>query len=146
MTLLARSIMAKRKMKRKSRRKAPVRLLNVAQGLVVANALTGAVFQTNAYEFITGRIGGAFRPGGDGQSRVTLPEILGFADSPFGLGKTATNSIGDVVRTNLQRPGAMSSAVLTLVLAPVAFKFGKRALGPVLRPINRQLKGSGVAL
>jgi hypothetical protein len=61
--------MAKRKMKRKSRRKQPVKLLNVAQGLVVANALTGAVFQTNAFEFLTGRINGAFKPGGDGQSR-----------------------------------------------------------------------------
>lgn len=138
--------MAKRKMKRRSRKKQPIRLLNVAQGVLVGNVITTSMFQSNLFEFVTGRKDGAFRPGGDGQSFVTLPELIGFADSPFGLGKTATNSLGDVVMTNLKRPGVAGAMIATIVLAKPAFKFGKQTLGGVIRPINRQLKGTGVAL
>jgi hypothetical protein len=138
--------MAKKRAKRTSRKKQPIRLLNVAQGIVVGNAITSGLFQSNLYEFTTGRKDGAYRPGSDGQSFVTLPELLGFANSPFGLGRTATNTLGDVVMNNLKRPGVAGSMVLTLVLAKPAFKLGKRAMGGIIRPINKQLKGTGVAL
>lgn len=138
--------MAKRKMQRRSRKKQPVRLLNVAQGLLIGNVLLEGAFQTNVFEFVTGRKNGVFNPGGDNRGFITLPEILGFADTPYGFGKSNTNSFQDVVMTNLKRPGVIGSMVVTTMLAKPAFRLGKKALGPVIRPINRQLKGTGVAL
>lgn len=138
--------MAKKKGKSRSRGKQPIRLLNVAQGVLVGNVITTSLFRSNLYEFATGRKDGAFRPGGDGQSFITFPEMIGFGDSSFGLGTSATNTVGDVVMNNLKRPGVAGAMVATIILAKPAFKLGKRALGPVIRPINRQLKGTGVAL
>jgi len=138
--------MARKKAKRKSRGKAPLRVLNVAQGLIVGNAITQGLFRTNLWEFTTGRIGGVYRPGGDGQSTITLPEIAGFASTPFGLGEKATNTIGDVLKVNIQRPGVIPMVIGTMILAGPLMKVFKKALRPIITPINRQLKDTGVAL
>ena len=45
--------MARRKAKRKSRRKQPVKLLNLAQGAVVGNAVTMGLFGTSLRTFLT---------------------------------------------------------------------------------------------
>jgi len=137
--------MAKRKMKRRSRKTQPVRLLNIAQGVLVGNVVTEAMFQTNLMEFVSGRIDGSFLPGSDGSFRVTLPELIGFGDNKIG-GMSADKTLGGVIRSNLERPGVTGAMIATLILAKPAFKLGKRTLGGVIRPINRQLKGTGVAL
>ncbi len=138
--------MARRKAPKRRSKKQPIKLLNIAQGVVVGNAITQGFFSTSLVEFTTGRINGAFRPGSDGQSNVTLPELLGFANSPAGLGANATNSLMDVMRTNIMRPGTPTLVIGTLLLAGPAFKLGKKAMSPLLRPINKQLKMTGVVL
>jgi hypothetical protein len=136
----------KKTAKRRSRRKTPIRLIPVAKGLIVGNAVTQGLFRTNLWEFTTGRIGGEFRPGGDGQKNITLPEILGFASSPWGMGVNATNSIGDVLKVNVMRPGALPLMIGTVLLTAPITKILTKALRPVITPINRTLKDSGVAL
>jgi hypothetical protein len=49
-----------------------------------------------------------------------------------------------VVQRNLQTHGAMM--IGTAILAPIAFRFGKKAMRPLLTPVNRAFKGSGVVL
>jgi hypothetical protein len=137
--------MPRKKAKVTRKTKTPIRLLNVAQGVLIGNVLTEGAFRTNLWEFFTGRIDGKFQPGSDGQANITLPEILGFGSGgAFGLGMKATNTFGDVLRVNLMRPGVIPSMVGVSLLAPLAFRVGKRQLGPVIRPMNRALKQAGV--
>ena len=72
--------MARRKSRKSSRRSSPKRtnLLNVAQSVILGNAVTTTLFNTNMYEFVTGRVNGNYSPGAfDESSQVTLPELLG---------------------------------------------------------------------
>ena len=141
--------MAKRKMKRKSRRKQPVKLLNVAQGMIVGNALTQGFFNTNVVDFFTGMQNGKFNPGADGAFRITLPELLGFG--PGGVGGSYGTTPGKdtfsaVVRANLGKTGVPMMMVGTVLLAPAAFRLGTRALGPLIRPVNKQLRNARVGV
>jgi len=161
--------MARRRMARKKRRSAPKRtnLLNVAQSVIIGNAVTQGLFNTNMYEFATGRIGGAYTPGAISQSNmVTLPELLGAGMGTFttsisggqagqygssntqrsmtvgygGVVKPAT--LGSVVQANLQANGVQM--VTTLIAAPIAFKvIGKLAAKP-RREFNKVAKMVGL--
>ena len=74
------------------RRSSPKRtnLLNVAQSVILGNAVTTTLFNTNMYEFVTGRINGAYTPGSTGQgSQITLPELFG-----AGMGTTTSQMPG----------------------------------------------------
>jgi len=141
---LLRLNMAKRKLQKKTPRKSPVRLLNVAQGLLIGNVLLEGAFQTNVWEFMTGRRNGQFNPGGDDRGFITLPEILGFANTPYGFGSKNTNSFQDVVKTNLMRKGTLPAMVGVTLLAPPAFRIVKRQLGPLIRPMNKAIKQAGI--
>ncbi len=140
--------MARRGKKSQPRTKKPVqfRLLDITKGLIVGNIVTQSLFRTNMYEFITGRIDGAFKPGGDGQAFITLPEIVGFASSPFGIGEKATNSVADVLRVNVMRPGVIPLMIGSLVLAGPVVKATKNILRPVTTPLNKSLRQFGVAV
>jgi hypothetical protein len=135
--------MARRKSRSKSRRSSPKRtnLLNVAQSVILGNAVTQTLFNTNMYEFVTGRIDGAFTPGVAGQSsQITLPELLG-----AGMGVGATSSVigsGSIYQTTITTPGASYggvhgsfgqalkdnlsanavSGLTTMIVTPIAFK------------------------
>ena len=73
------NLMARRRTKRKTRRSPKkTNLLNLAQSVVIGNAVTHGLFDTNMYEFVTGRIGGVYAAGSAGTSnKVTLPALLG---------------------------------------------------------------------
>ena len=127
-------------------------LLNVAQSVIIGNAVTQGLFNTNMFEFATGRIGSAYTPGAIGEStQITLPELLGagmgsyttkisgqstqYGGSSYstvnvgygGVVKPAT--LGSVVQDNLKNNGV--SMATTLVLTPIAFKvIGKLASKP----------------
>jgi preprotein translocase subunit Sss1 len=135
--------MARRKMKSKTRRSSPKKtnLLNVAQSVILGNAVTSTLFNTNMFEFVTGRIDGSYTPGVAGQSsQITLPELLG-----AGMGVGATSSVigsGSIYQTTIQTPGAgyggvhgsfaqqlqnnlrenAVSGLTTLIVTPIAFK------------------------
>ena len=76
--------MARKRMKKTRRtRKPKLNLVNVAQTVVVANAVTSTMFNTNVVQFLTGQTGAANSYGADGSSIMSLPELLGIGSSRF---------------------------------------------------------------
>ena len=144
--------MARRKMKQKRpRRNKNLNLVGLAQGLVVGNAVTQGLFNTNLMQFFTGRgitgPGAAYSGGGDGGQNISLPEILGIglSNQKFGgISAADKGNFGTALRDNLAANAV--PMIGTLILAPIAFKFGKRALRPLLTPVRSALRGSGVTV
>lgn len=147
--------MARRRTKKTARRQ-PKRtnLLNVAQSVIIGNAVTQGLFNTNMFEFATGRIGGAYSPGAISESnKITLPELLGagmgsyttqiggggqagqYGSSTYSTvnvgygGVVAPATLGSVVQDNIKNNGVQMAT--TLVITPIAFKvIGKLASKP----------------
>lgn len=159
--------MARRRTKSKSRRSSPKKtnVLNLAQSVILGNAVTQGLFNTNMYEFVTGRINGAFTPGAQGQSsQITLPELLG---AGLGAGSTTTvlNS-GSPFATTIQTPGAGYggvhgsfgqtvmdnikangvSTITTLVTVPLAFKVISRLASKPRREFNKLARNVGLPI
>ena len=119
-------------------------ITNTAESLVIANAVTKGFFGSNLREFID------LRPKAANNSHIlTLGELIGgqgFGQSSSYAGGTGGTMDGlmTAVKYNLSRNGGTMLA--TMVLAPIAFKFGKKLLSkPVIRPANRMLKMAGVS-
>lgn len=132
--------MARRRKSKKTRRSSPKRtnLLNVAQSVILGNAVTQTLFNTNMYEFVTGRINGQFSPGTmETSSQITLPELLGAGmnvtsviQPSIGYGMPAISSssgyggvhggFGLALKNNLQNNAV--SGLTTMILTPIAFK------------------------
>jgi hypothetical protein len=151
--------MARRRMKRKTRRSPQkTNLLNVAQSVILGNAVTEGLFNTNMYEFVTGRINGAFTPGSAAtSSQITLPELLG-----AGLGQTETmrqgqfgaivssaagyggvhGNFGEAVKANLQANGVQMMS--TLILTPIAFKVVSKLASKPRREFNKLARTVGL--
>jgi len=76
---------------------------------------------------------------------ITAPEL---ASVLFGqnAGITTPNmNVMDMVKSNLQRGGG--KMVASVILIPIAFKYGRKLLGKTLiNPANRLLKPAGVRL
>ena len=144
--------MARRKMKRKTQRRAKTtNLLGLAQSIVIGNAVTQGLFKTNMYEFVTGRIDGNPSNITSGNvfysDQITLPELLGAGLGkmsgeeggpmgtagyggvvPFGSGGQGVNFTDQVMKN--VRAGGVQMAT-TLEVAPIAFKvFSKLARKP----------------
>ena len=137
--------MAKRKGKKRSyRRRKNFNLLNLAQGFIVGNALTKGFFGTDLKTFALDGWFGSVKTAGKGWDNsweVTLGEII----TQPNQGRDASNwSMAKVVQHNLQENGAMM--IGTAFLAPIAFKFGKKAMRPLLTPVRGALKGTGVTV
>jgi hypothetical protein len=130
--------MARRRTRSKARRSSPKKtnLLNVAQSVILGNAVTQTLFNTNMYEFVTGRIDGSYTPGAASQSsQITLPELLG-AGMGVGvqtqnfLGQTITSggsgyagvhgSFAQALKDNLSANAV--SGLTTMIVTPIAFK------------------------
>ena len=145
--------MARRKMKRKTTRRAKTtNLLGLAQSIVIGNAVTQGLFKTNMYEFVTGRIDGNPSNITSGNvfysQQITLPELLGAGLGkmsgeeggpmgvagyggvvPFGSGAGQGVNFTDQVMKNVRAGGVQMAT--TLVVAPIAFKvFSKLARKP----------------
>jgi len=161
--------MARRRMKKRTRRSPKkTNLLNLAQSVVIGNAVTHGLFDTNMYEFVTGRIGGAYTPGAVGESnKVTLPELLGAGmgtteqvvkgqQNPYQGGgssyivRTTTNyggvvapaTLGSVVQDNLRNNGMQMAT--TLIVAPIAFKMISKLTTKPRREFNKLARMVGM--
>lgn len=160
--------MARRRTKRKTRRTPKkTNLLNLAQSVVIGNAVTHGLFDTNMYEFVTGRIGGAYTPGAKGESnKITLPELLGAGmgtkeevvtgQSPYQSGgskyvvRTTTGyggvvtpaTLGSVVQDNLRNNGMQMAT--TLIVAPIAFKVMSKLTAKPRREFNKLARMVGM--
>ena len=156
--------MARRKSRKMKRRSSPKRtnLLNVAQSVILGNAVTTTLFNTNMYEFVTGRINGAYTPGSTGQgSQITLPELFGAGmgtttsqmpgsylgattTSTIGYGGVAPGQFGATLQENIRNNFA--SGLTTLIVTPIAFKvIGKLAAKP-RREFNKVAKMVGLPI
>jgi hypothetical protein len=151
--------MARRRIKRKTRRSPQkTNLLNVAQSVILGNAVTEGLFNVNMFEFVTGRIDGAYTPGSVAQSsQITLPELLG-----AGMGTTETirqgqfgaitssasgyggvhGKFGDVVKANIQANGVQM--MTTLVAVPIAFKVVSKLASKPRREFNKLARTVGL--
>lgn len=102
------------------------------------------MFQTNIVEFLTGRVNGKFRPGSDGSSVLTLPELIGIG--PGGIGGNYGPGRGPLsaeVSMNLKNGGGKMLA--GIILIPIAANVLTKVLRkPVLLPANRMLKAVGL--
>jgi len=158
--------MARRKSRKSTRRSSPKRtnVLNIAQSIILGNAVTRGLFNTNMYEFVTGRIDGAYNPGQDGLSSITLPELLGagmgtdigattsylggqaytFGGVDRGIGGVVPGTLGTTVMNNFKANAV--STLTTLVVTPIAFKvIGKLASKP-RREFNKLAKTVGLPI
>lgn len=128
------------------RSKPKTNLANIAVSAAVANALTEGMFKTNLVEFITGRVNGSYKPGADGSSVLTLPELLGAG--PGGVGgnygsSAGYDSLSAVLMSNLKKNGVKMAA--SIVIIPMVANVAKKMLRkPVLLPANRLLKSTGL--
>lgn len=119
-------------------------MTNTAETLVVANAVVKGFTGSNLREFVDLKPRGA-----NGSNQLTLGELIG--GQGFGQASSYAGGAGGTleglmtaVRYNLGQHG--TSMVATVILAPIAFKFGKKLLSkPIIRPANRMLKMAGVS-
>jgi hypothetical protein len=132
----------KRKTTRRRKKQMP-NLLNLGVSAVVANSITQGAFNANIVDFFTGRTDGAYKAGMDGTWRITLPEILGIGSANVGGNYAKGWDFGRVVTSNLKKSFPM--VVGTIILAPMVANVMKKSLAkPVIRPMNRLLKDSGL--
>ena len=157
--------MARRRNKRKTARRAPKRtnLLNVAQSVIIGNAVTEGLFNTNMFEFATGRIDGEYTPGALTQSKqITLPELLGagmgvkgarttvFGGQTYTSGGTdvgyggvaAPDTLASVLQENLKDNGV--KMISTLIVTPIAFKVISKLASKPRREFNKVAKMVGL--
>tara|TARA_Y100000356_G_C11207656_1_gene261487 strand:- start:432 stop:902 length:471 start_codon:yes stop_codon:yes gene_type:complete len=154
--------MARRKSRKSRRRSSPKRtnVLNVAQSIILGNAVTEGLFNTNMYEFVTGRINGSYTPGAIGQgSQITLPELLGagmgtvgrhpsaYAGSPMqtsGYGGVVGMTFTQQVQENIKNNGV--SMMTTLIVAPIAFKVVSKLAKKPRSEFNKLARNVGLPI
>lgn len=148
--------MARRKSKTKRRRTPKTtNVLKIAEAVVVGSAATKMFFGTNLFEFTTGRIDGNTMTESSGSpystTQITLPELVGFGKGVEGQGSYSkygglygNQTIGGVVQDNIKEYGL--SSITTMVVAPLAFRFGSRLAAPIRRQFNSLAKQASLPL
>jgi hypothetical protein len=126
--------MARRKSKAKPRSRTAknINLLNIAESALLANAVTQGLFNSNLKDFVMGTRDGAYVAGGDGASRLTLPEILGVGKIPFGgeykgsaaVAKVGFENFSSTVMSNAKANFATMGS--SLILIPIGFSLASR--------------------
>ena len=147
--------MARRKKNSRRRTQTKISLTGLAESYIIGSAATKALTGNNLMEFVTGRRGGEFRPGSDGGQNISLPEILGirkvggktvFTGDIFGQGHFGSNenryTYTSAVKHNLGLHGMQS--VGTMILTPIAFRYGRKLARKPISMANKLLKGSGL--
>lgn len=111
---------------------------------LMANAVTEAAFNTNIKEFLTGVTEKGYRPGSDGSSVITLPELLGAGPGGFGGNYSADLNFGKVLQANLKDNGA--KLLISLIVIPAAFRVGSKLLKKPRAQANRLLRETGMGV
>lgn len=141
--------MARRKARRKkTRRRSPQKfsILGTAEALVIGNAVTNGLFNTNILPFLTE---GWLMPATSATTssyEFSLAELVqgvvpGGAGSGINPGHAIQTTSGMVwanARSNL------APMLGTLIIAPIAFRMGKRLARKPISMMNKGLKMSGV--
>ena len=141
--------MARRRTRRKTtRRRSPkpmINLLNFAEGFIVANAGTKAVFGTDVVPFFLDGIVRDQTASTNNSWEISMKELfLGLTgQSNYGMASSfsADGRLMDAIKHNLMRSGPQ---LATIVLAPVAFKAGKRIARKPISQMNKGIKALGL--
>jgi hypothetical protein len=146
--------MARRKSKAKPRRRTAknVNILNIAESALLANAVTQGLFNTNLKDFVMGTRDGVYVAGGDGASRLTLPEILGVGKIPFGgeykgsaaVAKVGFENFSSTVMSNAKANFATMGS--SLILIPIGFMVASKLTKKPRASANKLLKMTGLGV
>ena len=150
--------------RRKSRKKAPARrrtqtfnLMGVAEGALIANAITQGMFNADLKTFFLSTDGGGHISSTTGRSTITLREIVsGITGGSYGTqGTYATTlpggnkvnvtygqSFGNQLKTNLNENGLQM--VGSLIAIPIAFRVGSKLARKPRALVNKVGKMSGL--
>jgi len=136
--------MARRKTKAKRRRgNSAISITQVAEGLMIANVGTQAMFNSNAWDFLTA--GTTLNPNtkwtGQGSQVISLKELIAWPSSATG-GSFAGMSQGEVIMQNVKE-NALQAGISALLI-PVGFKVGRRLLRRPISMGNKLLKQAGL--
>jgi hypothetical protein len=144
------------KTKRRSRPKT-TNVLRVAQSVIMGNAVTHGLFNVNAWEFVSGRVGGTTMANASGaswsQSNITLPELVGFGmnvaggqggQTFSGYGGIHHGTLMDQIKTNLQANAG--GALTTLIVTPIAFKVISKVAAQPRREFNKLARTVGLPI
>jgi len=138
-------LMARRKKQRRSNpNKNAISIINGVEGVMIANVWTNALFQNDAWTFLTA--GTALNPDanwtGQGENVISLKELIMWPFSATGNGQAVTASRLEVIQNNVS--GEWFNATIQSTLIGV----GGRVLRKVARkPIamgNKLLKQAGL--
>ena len=127
------------------RRRSPktTNVSNIAQNLLVLNAVTKGMFDTDLKAFA----GFGEKSEYDNSWEITAQELFsGLFGGNMGMsGDWQQRGLMKAIQRNLKENGGMM--VAQLVMIPIAFKFGRKLLGrSLITPANRILKPAGVRL
>jgi hypothetical protein len=126
--------------RRTTRRTKSLSVLKVAEQLVVANAVTRGLFDTNLQTFIMPTSSNS--KSWDNSWEITAPELINLVLGGTG-GMAKEYDIQSAVKRNLRVNGWQTLA--TVVLAPIGFRMARKVLGKsIVNPANKMLKQVGV--
>jgi len=101
------------------------------------------MFNTNIAEFVTGRVNGSYKPGADGSTVLTLPELFGAGPGGIGGNYGSGYTLEKVLMKNL-KDNWLQIAMGVVVIPVVAKSVTKLIRKPVILPANRMLKSVGL--
>jgi len=123
------------------RRSKAISALKVAEQLVVANAVTKGLFDTNLRTFIMPNSSNVKQ--WDNSWEITAPELVNLVLGGVGGMDTKNWDLKKAVERNIKENGFQS--LVTVVGAPIAFRIARRMLGKsIINPTNRMLRKVGV--
>ena len=136
---------SRRKVNRKRTPKAMFNILDVAQSFIVANAGTKFAFGTNLVPFLTeGWL--TKQTGATNNSwEISLSEMFNLLTGGAG-GISASSYPGglmEVLKRNVQSTEG-KQALATMILAPIAFKAGRKIASPAIRSTNKLIRQAGL--
>jgi hypothetical protein len=143
--------MARRRSRRKkTRRRSPQKfsILGTAEALVVGNALTQGMFSMSILPFLTEGWLTPQTSASNNSYELSLAELVqGSIPGGAGSGIASshhTQSMTGTVWANIQRQ--LPATLGTLILAPIAFRMGRRLARKPISMMNKGLKMSGVPI
>jgi len=154
--------MARRKSRKSTRRKSPKKtnVLNVAQSIILGNAVTTTLFNTNMWEFVSGRVDGNTQAISSGsiytQGQITLPELIGFGmnrgmqgeqGGPQGstaYGGEMSGKFGLAIQNNIKLNAVQG--LTTLIVTPIAFNVISKLAAKPRREFNKLARTVGLPI
>ena len=137
--------MARRKKQRRSNpNKNAISIINGVEGVMIANVWTKALFQNDAWTFLTA--GTALNPDaawtGQGENTISLKELIMWPFSATGDGQANTASRLEVIQNNVS--GEWFNATIQSTLIGVGGRVLRKVASKPIRMGNKLLKQAGL--